>query len=490
VTTRKHGYSRRSGFSILATLVLVMAMVAAACGGDGTPDTTAAGGGEPTTTAGNEPTTTGGGEPTPTTAAPTTTAPGELVVDCDTTVRSDAEGAMEMWERTGGNAQMVDALVCAWNGRNPDRFINLTYIEHTEMVSALARGIATGEVPDLMGLDLIYGPQFTSAGQLQDVTDLLADNADLATASQGHIDVATWEDRLYGVPLYADVSALFWNKDLFAEAGLDPEQPPTNLTELHDMAVAIDALGDDIHGYYLPGNCAGCNIFTFGPMIWANGGKIEPVEPGDEAMVTPEVIKPVLEWARMMHQEGLIDPAAQAETGATFAEVFGAGNVGIMGTGNFNITLVSGAAGIEGQNPEMDFGVTVIPGLETGDASSFAGGDIVVVPAGSERLEDAVDFMEFILSDEVQVEVYAKLLNMTTRSDMADNEYFAANEDVQDVAQAIAIAQTPFTLKFFELINAPQGPWLQMLQKVYYTDDDLDTVIADAKAAMEAIINE
>jgi multiple sugar transport system substrate-binding protein len=61
---------------------------------------------------------------------------------------------------------------------------------------------------------------------------------------------------------------------------------------------------------------------------------------------------------------------------------------------------------------------------------------------------------------------------------------------VQDVAQAIAIAQTPFTLKFFELINAPQGPWLQMLQKVYYTEDDLDTVIADAKAAMEAIINE
>jgi multiple sugar transport system substrate-binding protein len=225
-------------------------------------------------------------------------------------------------------------------------------------------------------------------------------------------------------------------------------------------------------------------------MIWANGGKIEPGFPGDEAMVTPELIKPVLEWARMMHDEGQIDPAAQAETGATFAEAFGSGKVGIMGTGNFNITLVSGAPGIEGQNPDMDFGVTVIPGLATGDSSSFAGGDIVVVPEGSDRLDDAVDFMKFILSDEVQVEAYAKLLNMTTRADMADNEYFAANEDVQDVSQAIAIAQTPFTLKFFELINSPQGPWLQMLQRVYYSDDDLDTVIADAKAAMEAIINE
>ena len=37
-----------------------------------------------------------------------------------------------MWERSGGNAQMVDALVCAWNDRNPDRPINLEYIEHTD----------------------------------------------------------------------------------------------------------------------------------------------------------------------------------------------------------------------------------------------------------------------------------------------------------------------------------------------------------------------
>jgi multiple sugar transport system substrate-binding protein len=384
---------------------------------------------------------------------------------------------------------MVDALVCAWNGRNPDRPITLEYIEHAAMVDRLARGLATGDVPDLMGMDLIYGPQFTSADQLLEVTDVV-DQELMATASPGHVATATWEDRLYGVPLYADVSALFWNKDLFEAAGLDPEAPPTNLNELHDMAAAITGIEDGVYGYYLPGNCAGCNIFTFAPFIWAEGGTIEPAEPGDEAMVTPEIIAPVLEWARMMHQEGQIDPAAQSEDGATFAQVFGSGNVGIFGTGNFNITLVSGAEGIEGQNPDMNYGITLIPGLNTGDAASFAGGDIVVVPEGSERLDDAVDFMNFILSDEVQVEVYAKLLNMTTRTDMTDNQYFEAEPLVQDVAQAIEIGQTPFTLKFFELINSPQGPWLQMLQRVYYSDDDINTVIADAKAEMEAIINE
>ena len=83
-----------------------------------------------------------------------------------------------------------------------------------------------------MGLDLIYGPQFASAGQLEDITDLIGDDPLLETIPEGHRAVATWEDRLYGVPLYADVSLLFWNKELFRQAGLDPETPPTNLQEL------------------------------------------------------------------------------------------------------------------------------------------------------------------------------------------------------------------------------------------------------------------
>jgi multiple sugar transport system substrate-binding protein len=392
-----------------------------------------------------------------------------------------AQEPLEMWERSGGNAPMVDELVRAWNEAEPDRPIELTYIEHAEMVPRLAQAIASGEVPDLMGLDLIYGPQFASAGQLEDITDHFADDPTLETASPGHIDVATWDDRLYGVPLYADVSVLFWNKDLFAQAGLDPEKPPTSLQEIHDMAAAINDPENGVYGYYLPGNCAGCNIFTFGPLLWASGVTIEPRECGDEALVG-ENLPVVLEWARQMHKEGLIDPAAQAETGATFAEVFGSGNVGIMGTGNFNVVAA------KAQNPDIDLGVSLLPGLEPGSVASFAGGDIVTIPKGSQRIEDAVDFMKFILSDEVQVESYAKLGNMTTRADMADNQYANVDEDVAATAQAIPVSQTPFTLKFFELINSPQGPWLQMLQRVYYTDDPIDQIIADAKQQMNDII--
>jgi multiple sugar transport system substrate-binding protein len=384
-----------------------------------------------------------------------------------------------MWERSGGNAGMVDRLVEMWNEKNPDRKIQLTYIPHAEMVAKLAQAIASGDVPDLMGLDLIYGPQFEAAGQLVDITDYFKDDPNIKTASPGHMTVATYDGRLYGVPLYADVSALFYNKDLFEKAGLDPNKPPTSLAELRAYADKITALGGDVKGYFLPGSCAGCNIFTVGPLMWASGATIEPNADGEP--LVGDGVKEVLQWARDMIKAGNVHDDARAENGETFHLRFGSGKLGMMGTGNFNITLA------REQNPEMEFGIALLPGVEPGSAASFIGGDLVTIPKGSTRVDDAVDFMKFLLSDEVQVEGYAKMLNLTTRSDMTDNPYFNAEPLVQDVAKALAVGRTPYTLTFFEQINSPQGPWLQMLQRAYYTDDDLDEIIADAQAQMKAI---
>jgi multiple sugar transport system substrate-binding protein len=394
-----------------------------------------------------------------------------------------SKGELTMWERSGGNKGMVDQLVCAWNAAHADKPINLSYIVHTEMVAKIAQGIASGEVPDLMGMDLIYAPQFEKAQQLVDLTDQISAWPELKTASKGHMTVATFQNKLYGVPLYADVSALFYNKDLFKRAGLDPDKPPTSLPELRAYADKITALGGDIKGYYLPGNCAGCNIFTVGPLMWASGAKIEAAGPGDEPLVG-DGVKQVLQFTRDMVKSGNVPEGARSENGETFHLQFGSGKVGMMGTGNFNITLA------RQQNPKMDFGIALLPGMAPNSAASFIGGDLVVVPKGSKRVDDAVNFMKFLLSDEVQVEVYAKALNLTTRTDMVDNKYFQAEPLVQDVAKALEVGRTPYTLTFFEQINSPQGPWLKMLQRAYYSDDNLDTVIADAKAAMKTIANQ
>jgi multiple sugar transport system substrate-binding protein len=414
----------------------------------------------------------------PSAAAPTP----EPAADC---AQSTADNAMQMWERSGGNNGMVDLLVCDWNAKNADKPINLSYIPHAEMVGKIAQGIASGDVPDLMGMDLIYAPQFENAEQLVDITDQIGSIPELKTASPGHMTVATFNDRLFGVPLYADVSALFYNKTLFKEAGLDPEKPPTSLDELRQYADKITALGDDKKGYYLPGNCAGCNIFTVGPLMWASDATIEAGKCGDEPLVG-DGVKAVLQFERDMVKAGNVHDGDRAEDGSTFHLQFGTGKVGMMGTGNFNITL----ARDQMKDHPFDFGISLLPGTTAGKYASFIGGDLVVVPKGSQRVDDAIAFMKYLLSDETQVEVYAKALNLTTRGDMVDNKYFQAEPLVQDVARALDVGRTPYTLTFFEQINSPQGPWLKMLQRAYYSDDNIDTVIADAKAAMKAIADQ
>ena len=384
-------------------------------------------------------------------------------------------GPMEMWERSGGNAPMVDALVAAWNQVYPDCQISLTYIEHAEMVPQLARGIASGDVPDLMGLDLIYGPQFTSAGQLEDITDLIGDDPLVANIVEGHRAVATYEDRLYGVPLYADVSLLFWNKGLF-EAG-----------RARPRGAADQPAGDPRHG-------GGDQRPRQRRLRLLPGGQLRRVQhvhlrPVDLGVWRHDRARRV--WRRGARRRQHPDRAGVGTDAAPggahrprrpggdrcdVREVFGSGNVGIMGTGNFNVALA------KEQNPDLELGVTLLPGLESGQTASFAGGDIVTVPKGSERLEDAVEFMKFILSDQVQANVYMTLGNLPTRSDV---EPVYDDPDVADTLQALPIAQTPNTPVFFEMLNSPQGPWLQMLQRVYYSDEPIEDIIADTKTQME-----
>ena len=350
------------------------------------------------------------------------------------------------------------------------------------MVAKIAQGIASGDVPDLMGMDLIYAPQFENAGQLVDITDKIKDWPELETASPGHMTVATFNDRLYGVPLYADVSALFYNKDLFKKAGLDPNKPPTSLAELRAYADKITALGGDTKGYYLPGNCAGCNIFTVGPLMWASGATIEAGKCGDEPLVGDGVKQVAPVGAR--HGRGRQRPRGRA--GRDRRHVRRAVRLRqARHDGHGQLQHHAGPRPDEG--PPVRVRHQPAPGHGAGKYASFIGGDLVVVPKGSKRVDDCVDFMKFLLYDTEQVEVYAKPLNLTTRTDMARQQVLPGRAARPGRGQGAGRRPTPYTLTFFEQINSPQGPWLQMLQRAYYTDDDLDTVIADAKTAMKAI---
>ena len=64
----------------------------------------------------------------------------------------------------------------------------------------------------------------------------------------GLLDITSYDGKLYGMPFYIGVTFMFWNKDLYRQAGLDPDHGPATWEDLYNYAKAVSALGDNYYG--------------------------------------------------------------------------------------------------------------------------------------------------------------------------------------------------------------------------------------------------
>ena len=192
------------------------------------------------------------------------------------------------------------------------------------------------------------------------------------------------------------------------------------------------------------------------------------------------VVSEALAFYHRMWQAGFVPEGARVDDGADFINAFTSGNIGMAGSGAFSIAL------LKSQYPDLDFGLAYLPGQE-GDRSSFAGGDNIAVPTGSEHTEAAFAFIEWVLSEEVQLEIYAKNGHLPVRTDLADNVYFQEDPRLTIAATAMGIGKTPYSTEYNNLFNDPNGPWLQMLQTAIF-DGDVDGAVRSAQARFEQIM--
>src|SRR5690625_7594189 len=98
---------------------------------------------------------------------------------------------------------------------------------------------------------------------------------------------------MHTLPFVTDISVMVWNKDLYEEAGLDPEEGPTNLDEFVEQAKAVAELDKDgVAGSYLAGQSGGALVFKLLPTMWASGEEVINDE-GTEAALTNDNAKQV-----------------------------------------------------------------------------------------------------------------------------------------------------------------------------------------------------
>ena len=375
----------------------------------------------------------------------------------------DEEINMTMWIRS--TSFIAQSLVDEWNANN-DSQIELTVIPPAEFVTKMGAAIAAGEPPDIASIDLIYTPAFASAGQLTDITEHVQALPFADDLTPAHMELGMYEGRNYAVPFGADVSFIIYNIGLFEQAGLDPDNPPSTWDEMLDAMRAIDALGDDIYGYWYSMGCAGCNAFTFLPFIWASGGDVLSDDYSEATITSDPVVREALEFYNTIWEEGLVPEGASIDTGSNFFGAFAGGNIGMAGLGNFALSL------LQNDYPELSYGVFHIPGKDGGTAS-FTGGDVIGIPAGTEHADEAWRFIAWAMSEEPQLQIYAANGHIPVRLALVDNEYFESDPRLLTAANAPSVGHTPYTVVYNDLFNDANGPWLEMLQ-VGILDGDID----------------
>jgi len=368
---------------------------------------------------------------------------------------------LTLWTRVITQAR-ADALVQAYNASHKNH-IDVTYVPTDEYQTKIGAAAAANSLPDLFSADVVFMPNWTSAGLFQDLTDHITSMPNIQNVAQAAINSSTWDGKKYGMPFVVDLSVWMWNKSLFKQAGLDPDKGPANFDEFIADARAVQKLGGDVHGTFIAGACGGCILFTNWPISWADGQPIMN-DDGTKSLNNSDEMKKIFSAYHDLVTDGVVPmPESKTEQGPTWMSYFGAGKIGVQ-------PMPASLTGLANDKlKDEDIGVTPIAGFN-GQQSTFVGGDAIGVSRDSKKLEAAWNFISWIQSDEAQVEVVAKGGNVLSRSDLANNKYSAKDPRLVIFNQVAAKGQTPLAKNFGQSFNDPQGPWTTLLQDAIFGD--------------------
>lgn len=384
---------------------------------------------------------------------------------------------LTMWSRAPLERQVNNA-VDAYNASHKNQ-IKVELLPNDDVEGKVGAAIQTDGLPDILAGDVVRIPYWVQQGVFRDLTaqiDALANKDDL---QQGHIDAGTFEGKSHTLPFVTDISVMVWNKDLYREAGLDPEAGPTTLEEYEAHATAIAKLGkSDVSGTFIAGSSGGALVFTLFPMLWAGGEEVLSDDGTQSFMASEDAKKIYSSLNRLAALDGGIGAGSKEETGATWTAAFSEGRVGVMPYAYTAVTSLF-------EESSFEVGVAAIPGVN-GGGSTFLGGDAIGISRNCAKPAQAWNFMAWLMSDGAQQAVFADNNDTASSLTVLADGYSEADERTRTANAAIANGRTPVAVNFNEAFNAAGSPWQLLIQdgiwgdgsKVDTYNEQIDAVLA------------
>ena len=233
----------------------------------------------------------GGSKPAETTAAPaaaettaaasaeTTAAETEAEITEPVTIKFANYGVLE-----AGYDVYWNNLLDEFKKENPNITVELVTAPYGEIMNTVINMAGGGDKVDLMYGEMDWIPTLVEAGLAAPVKDVLSEEL-LSDVYPNMLNACSIDGEAYGVPMYVSPFLLYYNKDLFEKAGLDPNTPPTTYEEMLEIAPKLAELktddGNQVYPFGLTtasvpvsGACLTSSVYNFGGTVLDENGNL------------------------------------------------------------------------------------------------------------------------------------------------------------------------------------------------------------------------
>jgi multiple sugar transport system substrate-binding protein len=250
------------------------------------------------------------------------------------------------------------------------------------LIEKYITAIAGGQAPDVIAADNTMMPLLISRGMLQPISGV--DRSDFSGAIW---EASSADGKLYGIPFRADTSGVFYNKDMFDQAGLS--YPDWNWTwdDLLSLAKAL-TIGTERYGFGISGSPAAGTDFEAEvlPLIWSNGGDV--IRDGKVVLDEPGAIAGLQFWVDLVLKHQVSPKGSVNYDNKDYIEFFLSKRLAMMMGGSNVIPLLNQQA------PDINWDFVQVPGVSKGFGYAYA------IPVGAKNPEAAREYIEWFTEPE------------------------------------------------------------------------------------------
>jgi len=346
-------------------------------------------------------------------------------------------GEIELWHSLMGSKEAARLeLIENFQKAYPDINVkDLGYFDIHQLNQKVLTAVVTGIPPELASNHYYFVPRYAANDALQPLDSYFArDGIDPEEVFYSFsLDINRYDGKLYGIPLFNSTRVLAYNKDLFQEAGLDPERPPETWTELVEYGKKLTKWNGDVldtAGFEVPlGKEMGVNFFC--QLLWQKGGDIFNADNTQVVFNSREGVEALQFYADLFlkHKVSKYGFGASTQGGQ---EPFPRGKAGMRMGGSFDLVYLSKEA------PHINYGTALLPRPEDGEFVSLVDSFSVFMMDKAKNKEDAWTFLKYCSSKEAQLAFAKTSFRLPSHLEAAQDPYFQEDPRLKVFAEALA----------------------------------------------------